>query len=127
MSVCLFASLLSRSISAQRTLEIAQRRCSKPCRPISYKICNGDILDSKYQTICGSRIDTECFEDTRVLAEQNVTLNPCTLVQYAVDVTTYDSYVHENEVEFVMVYVQPVKVNVKEEYLIYDMHIKLLQ
>ena len=68
--------------------------------------------------ICESETDNKCFDDTKVLAEQNVTLNPCTLVQYVVDETSYDGYVEENEVEFWMVFSQPLKVNVKEEYLI---------
>ena len=38
-----------------------------------------------------------------------------------IDETTHDGYVGDNEVEFQMVFAKPVKINVKEEYLIYDM------
>ena len=49
-------------------------------------------------------------------------LKPCTVLRYNDEETTYENiHVTKNQVEFEIVFAQPTKVNVKEEYLIYDL------
>ena len=57
----------------------------------------------------------------KAVAEKDMISKPCTVLRYNVEETTYEDFVNENKVEFDMVFAQPAKVNVKEEYLIYDL------
>ena len=54
------------------------------------------------------------------MIEKEMIVKPCTVFQYVVDETTYDLE-SDNKVKFELSYDTPARVNVKEEYLIYDM------
>ena len=102
----------------ETTLQRAKFRCGKPCIPSGYRSCK-DIAQNRTK-ICENERDKKCFYEILTAVEKEIIVKPCTVFQYFVDETTYN-WESDNTVKFEMVYATPARVNVKEEYLIYDM------
>ena len=102
----------------ETTLQRAKLRYDKPCIPSGYRSCK-EIAQNKTKT-CENERDKQVFNEKLTAAKKEMIVKPCTVFQYLVDETTYD-WESDNVVKFEMVYATPVRVNVKEEYLIYDM------
>ena len=91
--------------------------CSQPCRPNDWYCKFGFALDNL--TICQSSIELECFNNVKMEAKEETPTEPCTKIQYK----TFGARglnLNKNQVFFSMVFQNPPKVTVKEEYLIYD-------
>ena len=91
--------------------------CQKPCRPSDKKYCY--ISDKvKRIPICQAGDSEKCFYEAQKAERKNVIVKPCTKLEYQVAVDTDKSHY---DAEFVIQFADPPRVEVKEEYLIYDL------
>ena len=102
-------------------LKRSKEMCSKTCRPAYWRMCDRDIFSHTKIRICRRQKEIKCFHDIKAAVEKDITSKPCIVLRYNVEETTYEDYVEKTQVEFDMVFSPPAKVNVKEEYLIYDL------
>ena len=111
-----YNELLLRNISKELLL-----RCQKPCRTnVSYGRRLDMILDG--YSYCQKKEEEKCFQtvfDEVVKIGEDQDIKPCTKVEYKVE-RNMQNGPKTNEAKFKMVYSHPPKVQVKEEYLIYD-------
>ena len=98
------------------------QKCTKPCK-------NGQIWGDMYGKrldrimellpFCNSTQETECYLDKLAHAEKSVVVKPCTTIEYNGELDIYPAK-EKNLAWFNLLFLNPPKVSVKEEYLIYD-------
>ena len=104
-----FNEILFENISRQ-----IPQHCEKPCRCNFGKFLNGFMKDIPF---CKNGFDV-CFRNVSYGVLQKIVQKPCTKVQYSGNYQSISS--SENIAQFVYKFGNPAKVNVLEEYLIYD-------
>ena len=104
-------------IAAEKISEGVSNKCSKPCRPLDWYCKFGVLLDN-FQ-VCKTKHELECFENVKRSAFKDIPHKPCTKLQYKSSKATW-LINYKNQAAFRMYFLNPPKVMVKEEYLIYD-------
>ena len=69
---------------------------------------------------CQSESENECFSKALGIVQNSVDVQPCTKLEYGVSSVTQQDFTQKHIASFRMAF-DPPKVNVREEYLIYDL------
>ena len=98
-------------------------KCSKPCKPkYLYYICNGLALSKvvKQLDYCLTDEETKCLQDLVIEAKENMVEQPCTKVSY-LDHNSRFFTVNKQHIIYRMNFVNPHKMTVYKEFLIFDL------
>ena len=104
----------------QALVEEVSKACETPCKPIM------NLGSKKFDKILDrlpncTRFGNNCYKSAaREVIKRNINVKPCTTLQYKGLTTAYDAPYEGKEILYRMVFANPPKFNVKEEYLIYD-------
>ena len=111
-----FNDILYRNIA-----NLISQKCNKLCRLPNYWQC-GYLMYLSDLPVCKNHTESQCFIDVRDQEKKNIPNKPCTKLQYK---TETDSWPLENEAkneaELIVDFVSHFKVQVKEEYFIFDL------
>ena len=111
-----YNELLYKKIS-----EVISRNCSNPCRLSNYWHCEPMMKHIGHLPICQDKTETKCFTQVKDKAANGIELKPCTKLQYKYDLTFWPNFCGENEIKFLLKFLTPVGVKVKEEYFIIEL------
>ena len=93
-------------------------KCVRPCKPHDWHCTFGVALDQV--SLCESATELECFQEVAAGVKKETVTKPCNLLQYKVLDNAYPIK-PQNQAGFRLSFQTPLRVSVKEEYLIYDM------
>ena len=100
-----------------RTLSLVQRRCTKPCILDTSNYGKKLNMFLKQFPKCSSNEQAKCFVDALHDAGENITVKPCTKLQYrAIQSATWED--QPNQAIYILR--QDIMMTVKKEYLICD-------
>ena len=108
-------------IVIQKIAGVIKEKCSNPCQAISFGKHLNQILGNL--PICTNQTHLKCFMDLlqSVLSSNEVTEKPCTKLQYKTKGSSPWSLSNPSEARFSIDFAIPLKMIVKEEYLIFDL------
>ena len=106
----------------EKFLSNIQQKCSRPCKhPKAEFMCNSFFISRDIQQlpICKGSKDLECFDDVFANTLTKINEQPCTLLTFGA--TRSVKYINDTEKAVLKMIFDPPKVEVQEEYLIYDL------
>ena len=100
-----------------KTLQLTKGNCTKSCRPPDYILCNSE---HKKVFKCTNEAESKCFYEQKRIAAKDMIEKPCTKIEYETNQWS-ESKTDNQSIEFWVEFSNPLKVTVKEEYLLFDM------
>ena len=109
-----------KNLLEAKIAEKMNQTCPKVCVPSSYLFCTTGGVHRF--SVCISETEMKCFKRVKETVREDIIKKPCTVLQYQVrETTSFKSKETIEKTTFFMKFMDPPRVRVMEEYLIFDL------
>ena len=104
----------------RQTTQLMTHNCSRICKPWYFYLCN-NITELSQIPVCQNTTEEQCFEKVETYARKQVPIKPCTKFQYNIEKSPWINPDNTLHLAYMIDFQKPVRVTVKEEYLVFDL------